>query len=1008
MIKGIKENTKRTLKTAMAPWAEECSVPLDEVQCKLHLQCLNGRQANVLLHDYKGLFEGMGNWGEEDESEEMEIQRICDALSNGNLQGPKKRILILGGYGAGKSTLSKKIAYDWAVDRFKSFAVVLYIDMRFWVPGDDLGKLVTNQIRSEHVGVTVEMVSSILEKLGDEILLVFDGFHHQYAQFPVFPSHCNILLTMTAPGRDQQTFSTCCRTVNPRNITFPLRQFPDSVLKGSVRSPFPYINTSPMVTMFVYTLIKHDRINPHKIRKFSLCEIFSHLTRYLLTRQEKEPFARSTLMIGKIAFDSLLEDKHCVKQENDVEQTQSPFLVLGRDSLYTFPHIALQLFLGALYFVLELASGESVNALIARNCDRRTDPVMLVDVFWYFCLELLEKQQFSSFLTRKRRYVAYNKLGKYCVKKVNLAGVDSVDLSAAYSGLYGLVKVKYSKAQTFLNQILSKCHKTEMLYLRPNDPLDLILKNIYPNLRWIYLSNGDTSLDTDVLDLSHTTSDDLKIVLINQEEMHILKFVEYANRMNKKHSFYFFGKDKSEKTLDICQFLSPNIQKLFLSQDSYYCDVLVGSEIPKCSSLTHLTIKAEYFRFPGETVTAISDAIAEGKLPRINHVYLDSGANQDLHGVILKSSLSSLTHLDIKQELHGNNLLTLIEDVLPRLESISIGSSGIGQRDQVLLRNQLTNLLFLTLHGRGNNMFLQGLNNGKIPNLRALILLENDMDIAQILTSEKLPNLISLGILRYCGHAIENLLTRDFIAQLNKLDLSHCRLGSKLSYLLRRQLPVLTSLTLCQCGLQTPDIQCLSQAYVEGKLPNIKHLDISHNSDHGHRNIFENLFYKNSKWEKITSLNIQSVHCNYGQNFQDIQSLSHRAQLGYFPALQEIKFSMREEILVAKSIPKYWQDIHTMEIDCMNIAPKMDILSYIALCMSTGSFPSLKVVRLCNWHSSWPTDKLSLRSRGVLVHFITRKIPQEVQPILPLLRYLTYPGHHSSNFPIDSMNMPTF
>ena len=101
VIKSIKENTKRTLKTAMAPWAEECSVPLDEVQCKLYLQYLSGSPRNELLDDYKGLFEGKGNWGEEGESEEMEIQRICDALSNGRLQGQKKMVLITGNYGTG-------------------------------------------------------------------------------------------------------------------------------------------------------------------------------------------------------------------------------------------------------------------------------------------------------------------------------------------------------------------------------------------------------------------------------------------------------------------------------------------------------------------------------------------------------------------------------------------------------------------------------------------------------------------------------------------------------------------------------------------------------------------------------------------------------------------------------------------------------------------------------------------------------------------------------------------
>ena len=854
--------------------------------------------------------------------------------------------------------------------------------MRFWVPGDDLGKLATNQIMSENAGVTEEMVSNMLEKLGHESLLVFDGWDHSVSKVPVMPTHCNVFLAaLNPPQMMQKMFSTRCKIPGYPDATFPLRQFTDSLAKCSVHSPFLTTDGNPMVTTFLCILVKHKIIKPHKNTKFSLCQIFSHLTRYLLTIQGRVNFAHSTLMIGKLAFDSLLENKHGMKLENDTEHIQSPFLIRGRDSLYTFPHVTLQLFLGALYFVLKLCSGESVDALIGADCRR---PVrMMNELFLHFCLELLTKQQFSSFINRKRRKTAYKQLARYFARKINSVQLETADWSSPYCSLFNLalsIVVIYSKAKIFLNKILSKCQAIEMLYLRPNDHLDLILKNPYPNLRSIYLSNGDASLDTDVLHQSRSISDDLKIFLLNQEEMHAHRFVEYANRMNKKYSFYFFGRDKSEKTLDICQFLSVNVQKLFLSQNSYYCDILVSNEIPKCSSLTHLTIKAEYLRFPNATVKAISDAVVEGKLPKISHVYLDAGPNQDLQGVVLKSSLPSLTHLDIKQEIQGNDLLTLIENVLPLLESITIRPSGVEYPYQVLLRNQLTNLLSLALHGESNNdIFSQGLRDGKIPNLRELKFFDNNSDLTQILISEKLPYLTTLGIIRYKGQAIENLLTHGIMAQLNKLDLSDCRLGSQLSYLLRLQLPNLISLTLCQCELQTPDIQCLAQAYVEGKLPDLKHLDISHNNDGVHGNILENLFYKKCKWEKITSLNIQSVHCNHGQNFQDIQSMSHRAKLGFLPALQEIKFSMREKFIVVGS-PPYWQDLHTMEIDCMNIEPTIDVFGYIASAMDTGLFPSLKVVRLCNWHQSRPTNKFSLRSKGVLVHFITRKVPQEVQP----------------------------
>ena len=81
--------------------------------------------------------------------------------------------------------------------------------------------------------------------------------------------------------------------------------------------------------------------------------------------------------------------------------------------------------------------------------------------------------------------------------------------------------------------------------------------------------------------------------------------------------------------------------------------------------------------------------------------------------------------------------------------------------------------------------------------------------------------------------------------------------------------------------------------------------------------------------------------------------------------------------------------------------PKEDC-SFIAWCVVNGLFPSLKVVRLCNWDPSRSADQLSLRSKGILVHFITRKVPQEAQTMLP------FPGKCNANDVIKfSPSVPT-
>ena len=133
---------------------------------------------------------------------------------------------------------------------------------------------------------------------------------------------------------------------------------------------------------------------------------------------------------------------------------------------------------------------------------------------------------------------------------MNLSQLDTADFSEKIPALFELVfKHKSRKAVSFFKKILVKCCNIEMLYLGPNDPIDLILNCDYPRLNTIYLSDGDNSTADETV--SDTTHDDLKIVLVNQDEMRIEKFIRYSKRVKKKCSFYFIGKDKSEKMLDI-------------------------------------------------------------------------------------------------------------------------------------------------------------------------------------------------------------------------------------------------------------------------------------------------------------------------------------------------------------------------------------------------------------------------------------------------------------------------
>ena len=547
---------------------------------------------------------------------------------------------------------------------------------------------------------------------------------------------------------------------------------------------------NPMLLAFTCILAKHSRLNVEKRTEFTLCEIYLQLTKFLLKTKSNNDFVDRTLRAGREAFESIKIGKFSSELCKGGTQL-GPFCARNPRPYPSFPEITLQIFLGALYFVVLLGYGRGIQYLLG------SDPTTAIfaqnSLFLYFCFELLHKQKFSCFLNRKRRTTAFGKIAKYFLRRMNVFQLDVADFFAAYPALLDLAyRENDAKVQSFLVKILSKCNETKMLYLTPSHPIDLFLK--YLNLSSIYLSNGDTSIDFEAI--AQSTSDELKIVLINQEEMHIPKLVTYANTMGKNYSFYFIGKDRSEKTLDICQFLSSNVRKIYLWQKSYECTVEVDGKIPKCLNLTHLLLN--HLRFQKESLKTLADAIDEGKFPVLSYLSICPVLQQsNICGIMFK--LPSLKHLEITQGIQQSDLNALTQQVLPRLELLSIDSWLNPDPNQHALKNILTNLRTFKQQGRVGGIFTDALKAGLFPNLSELKLVESSADLTQVLTSEKLPKLTSLTIQKHSN--FDNLSKGDLISQLHTLDLTSCKLSSKMSDLLHKELPALVTLILTDSGL---------------------------------------------------------------------------------------------------------------------------------------------------------------------------------------------------------------
>ena len=110
--------------------------------------------------------------------------------------------------------------------------------------------------------------------------------------------------------------------------------------------------------------------------------------------------------------------------------------------------------------------------------------------------------------------------------------------------------------------------------------------------------------------------------------------------------------------------------------------------------------------------------------------------------------------------------------------------------------------------------------------------------------------------------------------------MSHCLgITGNVSCLLHTCSISLSSLILHDCGLNSQDLKSLAHANVEGKLPKLRHLDVSENQGYD----FRDLFAHGSEWHKLVSLSISLKDCKSGK------WLAEKVESGCLSCLQKLR-----------------------------------------------------------------------------------------------------------------------
>ena len=178
---------------------------------------------------------------------------------------------------------------------------------------------------------------------------------------------------------------------------------------------------------------------------------------------------------------------------------------------------------------------------------------------------------------------------------------------------------------------------------------------------------------------------------------------------------------------------------------------------------------------------------------------------------------------------------------------------------------------------------------------------------------------------------MEILSDRLSSIRLTKLDLHFSRgFTGSLSVLFSHSFPSLNTLILLGCDLNTNDVQSLTRANVEGKLPELRHLDVSHNKVE-----ISDLF--THSFPRLDTLIL--IHCELYS--QDLRSLANVD--GKLPQLEYLDISKNGNVEISDLFTNSakWHQLtflKTSDESILNIEPEF-LTSLEELQLSWGRGP---------------------------------------------------------------------
>ncbi len=390
MAELLKPDIEDRMKIQRTPWIEEDVLDFEEVYIDLGITKegpMTSEEDTGPVTDYTKLF------AENPESTEGGRKR----------RRLRKKILIKGDPGIGKSTLAAKMAYEWATSTWKMFSLVFFISMRVVKPEDPIENIIIDENIVPSVYATNYdrgKILQILQDYGEKCLLIFDDLDGQVTNEMVLRifkdlalTNCHIVLTArpNAIAGIKKYFTTVCNVdgFSERDATEYVTKLLKNKDKIESVMDFTKENQSigisemwryPTLLLFICILVNDGNLDL-QCKTITLTNIYDKLLlclyrRYVVKRgivNDPKKRRETLLKLGKLAYEGLQKGRLLFSKKEIEERVGKEAFYYGiiigykdryivqdidADFLVCFLHQSIQDYLAAMYITHELSHSQ--------------------------------------------------------------------------------------------------------------------------------------------------------------------------------------------------------------------------------------------------------------------------------------------------------------------------------------------------------------------------------------------------------------------------------------------------------------------------------------------------------------------------------------------------------------------------------------------------------------------------------------------------------------------------